>query len=710
MTAGNGNGRKQRLELTWIGKDQRPRLEPRVLLPVAEQSYARGSPDDGGIYDNILIQGDNLLALKALEQQFAGKVKCIYIDPPFNTAQALDYYDDGLEHSIWLSLIRERLEALHRLLSDDGTLFIHIDDNELGYLIALADEVFGRSNRAYVVTFRQASATGHKSINPGCVKITNFVLIYAKDKGRWAPKRVFTSRERDKRYNQFILNRDASYRMWTVVPLVEAFAQRRGIELKEARALVKSDASTLDQFVLENANSVIQWARPDYDAIGKEVKALIDASEADPDGWYHLPRDDHPDFYVRAGQRALFYSNKLKQVDGKYVSGEPLTTLWDDILSNNLHKEGGVDFPKGKKPEALIKRCLELSTEAGDLVLDSFAGSGTTGAVAHKMGRRWIMIELGEHATTHIVPRLKKVIDGQDPGGVTEAAGWKGGGGFRFYRLAPSLIETDQFGQKVISKHYNAAMLAEAMCKHMGFTYAPSQDPALYWQQGYSSERDFIYTTTQSLTHEALKALSLEVGDGRTLLICCKAFRARLSDFPNLTVRKIPQAVLDNCEWGRDDYSLNIAKPSQDTGDDPDYSPGGDEDNGGGPEPARRGRPRRTTAAEPEVRAAPVRKPPLKMDGTTRAPRLKKVPSTQVVQTEPVITPVKAPVAATRNSTSRTKPAKKAKAVKPPAVPAKPANSGTSGKRAKPKVATKRKSAGKPKRIRHVDDRQGRLL
>ena len=161
-------------------------------------------------------------------------------------------------------------------------------------------------------------------------------------------------------------------------------------------------------------------------------------------------------------------------------------------------------------------------------MLDSFAGSGTTGAVAHKMGRRWIMVELGDHATTHIVPRLKKVIDGQDPGGITEAVDWKGGGSFRTFRLAPSLIEEDQFGQKIISKTYNAAMLAEAMCKHMGYTYAPSTDAALYWQQGYATERDFIYTTTLSLTYDALKALSLEVGPKRTLLVCCKAFRARL--------------------------------------------------------------------------------------------------------------------------------------------------------------------------------------
>jgi adenine-specific DNA-methyltransferase len=246
-------------------------------------------------------------------------------------------------------------------------------------------------------------------------------------------------------------------------------------------------------------------------------------------------------------------------VDGKYVAGEPLTSIWDDLLSNNLHNEGGVDFPKGKKPEALIKRCLELASAPGDLVLDSFAGSGTTGAVAHKMGRRWIMVELGEHAVTHIAPRLRSVIDGKDPSGVTTSVRWQGGGGFRFYRLAPSLLERDRFGNWVISKEYNSTMLAEALCKHLGFIYAPSQDPAEYWRHGHSTESDFIYVTTQSLTFDALKKLSEEVGPKRTLLVCCKAYNAEEDSFANLTVRKIPHFILSKCEWGRDDYSLRIA-------------------------------------------------------------------------------------------------------------------------------------------------------
>jgi adenine-specific DNA-methyltransferase len=208
------------------------------------------------------------------------------------------------------------------------------------------------------------------------------------------------------------------------------------------------------------------------------------------------------------------------------------------------------------KPERLLRQIIEISSNPGDWVLDSFAGSGTTGAVAHKMGRRWIMVELGEHCHTHIIPRLKKVIDGEDPGGITEAVGWKGGGGFRYYRLAPSLLEKDKWGNWVVNKQYNAAMLAEAICKLEGFTYAPSD--SIYWQHGHSSERDFIYVTTQNLNHEQLQALSDEVGGDRSLLVLCSAFRKREGGYPNLTIKKIPNAVLKRCEWGHDDYSLQV--------------------------------------------------------------------------------------------------------------------------------------------------------
>ena len=542
---------KTKLELTWIGKENRPKLEPRILREDPAKSYHAPFRTDGGdIFDNILIHGDNLLALKALEQQFANKIKCIYIDPPFNTGQAMEHYDDGLEHSIWLSLMRDRFEILHRLLAKEGTLAVHIDDNELGYLIVLLDEIFGRKNRVYVVTFKQGSATGHKSINPGCVNTTNYVVLYAKDKTAWTPNRVFTGRERDTRYNQFISNIEDEHTYWRIVTLTRAFAESEGITDKEARKVQKEQPERLDAFVHENAQSVIRLARPDYKGVSEAARKLIDESKLKPNTILRLERDDHSDMYFKKGERILFYADKLKLIDGQHVAGEPLTTLWDDILSNNLHNEGGVDFPKGKKPEALIKRVFDLATSEGDWVLDSFAGSGTTGAVAHKMGRHWIMVELGDHCLTHVIPRLKRVIDGEDKSGVTEATGWKRGGGFRYYTLAPSLLEKDRFGNWVISKKYDAAMLAEAICKLEGFTYAPSD--TLYWQHGQSTESSFIYVTTQTMTREMLAKLSDEVGAGRS-------FRVKnVADFSNLTIKKIPKAVLTKCEWGKDDYSLEI--------------------------------------------------------------------------------------------------------------------------------------------------------
>ncbi|CAK7008041.1 site-specific DNA-methyltransferase [Saezia sanguinis] len=556
---------KQKLELTWIGKEKRPKLEPRILLEDPEKSYhAKQRVTDSDIFNNWLIFGDNLLALKALEQEFTGKVKCVYIDPPFNTQQAFEHYDDGYEHSIWLGLIRDRAESLRRLLSDDGTLFVHIDDNELGYLIVLLDEVFGRANRVSVVSFKQGSATGHKAINPGVVSITNFILIYAKNKTSWSPNRIFTARtQRDKRYGQFIEKINEPYRGWRFITLTKAFAQSLRLPEKGVKkALGEEYEKLLSEFVMKSAERVVRLARPDYNAVSNEAKEMIDKSKAQPNEVFLLKRESHSDMYFVNGERILFYSDKLKLIDGQYVAGEPLTSLWDDILSNNLHNEGGVEFPKGKKPEALIKRCFDLATKPGDLVLDSFAGSGTTGAVAHKMRRRWIMIELGQHCHTHIIPRLKKVIDGEDQGGISKAMNWQGGGGFRYYSLAPSLIVNDRWGNPIINPDYNPAQLAEALAKLEGFAYAPSE--TRWWQHGHSSERDFLFVTTQNLSANQLQALSDEVGGEQSLLVCCSAFRgvtaAQASQrWPNLTLKKIPKMVLARCEWGHDDYSLNVA-------------------------------------------------------------------------------------------------------------------------------------------------------
>lgn len=520
------SNRKQRLELTWIGKDARPRLEPRILLEDAEKSYhAKARVTDHDIFDNVLIHGDNLLALKALEQEYTGKVKCVFIDPPYNTGSAFEHYDDGIEHSLWLSLMRDRLELLKRLLSDDGSIWITIDDNEAHYLKVLCDEVFGRKNFVANIVWQKAYTANQTAMHIS--NVHDHILVFAKDSALFQMGKVARTSEQKAKFK----NPDNDPRgPW------------------KAENLSAGKFYAAGQFVIEGPTGE-QFSPPK----GRYWRC----NEEQYFRWLH---DNRITFGLGGTGRPM-----LKKFLSEMEDGLTATTWWThEEVSNN--KQASIDLKallpdvpvfQNPKPEQLIERIMELASDPGDLVLDSFAGSGTTGAVAHKTGRRWVMVELGEHCSTHIVPRLKKVIDGTDAGGVTEAVQWKGGGGFRYYRLAPSLLEKDPWGNWVISKDFDAAKLSQAVCKLMGFVCQP--DETHYWMQGRSSETDFIYVTTQSLTHEQLSAISEAVGDERTLLVCCKAFRANADAFPNLTIRKIPQAVLRKCEWGHDDYSLNVA-------------------------------------------------------------------------------------------------------------------------------------------------------
>lgn len=546
-----------KLELTWYGKDEPIRVEPRLLIENTALSNTAADPDT----QNMRIHGDNLLALKALESKFAGQVKCIYIDPPFNTGQAFENYDDNLEMSIWLDLMRSRLQIIHTLLKDDGTLFVHIDDQNLPYLTLLLDEIFGKQNRLYLITFKQGAATGHKAINPGCVTTTNFILIYSKSKEHWHPNRLYTNRgSRDKRYGNFITNINDPFPSWNLITLTEAFAEERKLSIKEARAFIKSYPEQMDQFVLEHCESVIQLVNPDYNSVGAETRAMIDESRNKPNEILRQVRDGYSDIYLLNGKRIIFYRDKLKKVDGEYVPGEPLTTLWDDLLSNNLHNEGGVNFPKGKKPEALIKRCIELSSDLGDIVLDSFLGSGTTAAVAHKMKRRWIGIEMGKQAYTHCKPRIDDAIANNDASGITKSVDWQGGGGYRFYEVAPTLINKDAFDEYVINEDYDANMLAAAVALHEGFHYQP--DGELFWKQSVGNENSYLFVTTRHLNSTYLDSIKDTMEEGEYLIIACRSFDRGLDKaYDNIAVKKIPQMLLERCEFGKTDYNLNIVHP-----------------------------------------------------------------------------------------------------------------------------------------------------
>ena len=581
---------KQKLELTWIGKDKRPKLEPRILLEDMDKSYhasQRFSADD--IFDNRLIFGDNLLALKALEQEFSGKVKCVFIDPPYNTGNAFEHYDDGLEHSIWLGLMRDRLEIIKKLMANDGLIFIQIDDTEQAYLKILCDEVFGRINYVNTISVNMKNIAGASGggEDKRLKKNIEYILVYSKDYEKLLPLNsvynytlmsdvVENYRNEGKSWKYTSILFDAGKKEYVGSTVdgdgneIKIYKRPNPI-FKTVNQVMKDEKITEKEVYNKYFDKIFEAKDAQSSIRQRVVEAKLNLNiEDDLVSIEYTPKTGrnkntiYEQFYRGDKSRLFAWLRDIGCViDGALYKANRMGTYWDVTSSiNNLTKEGDVIFPNGKKPEILIQKIFELCTNKGDLVLDSFAGSGTTGAVAHKMGRRWIMVELGDHIHTHIIPRLHKVIDGTDQGGISQTVGWQGGGGFRYYRLAPTLIVNDKWGNPIINPDYNPAMLAEAIAKLEGFTYQPSE--TLWWQHGYSTERDFIYVTTQTLSADQLQALSEEVGADRTLLICCAAYRGVTADkaterFPNLTIKKIPKMVLERCEWGHDDYSLNIA-------------------------------------------------------------------------------------------------------------------------------------------------------
>jgi adenine-specific DNA-methyltransferase len=511
-----------RLELTWIGKESRPKLEPRILIEEANYSYhaeRRVSEDD--LFDNRLIFGDNLLALKALEQEFAGKIKCICIDPPYNTGSAFTHYDDGIEHSLWLSLMRDRLEILRRLLAPDGSIWIIIDDNEAQYLKVMCDEIFGRGEFIGCIVW-QHSVQGKNDAKLLSLH-HNYLLAY-----RRSSAFVRNLLPRTERHNVNYGNPDNDPRgPW-----------RSGdVRSPHLRENLKFAVATPSGKTITPPEKGWRWSKETF----AEKVATGEISFVDNE--------------TRV-LRKIYLSEQDGRVPESIWMGDEAGTTREAASEVSAVTPPSVEPFSTPKPERLIHRILTLASDPGDMVLDSFAGSGTTGAVAHKMGRQWIMVELGEHCHTHIIPRMKKVIDGEDQGGISKAVNWKGGGGFRYHRLGPTLIVEDEWGNPVINKEFNPGMLAEAMCKLEAFTFAPNAE--VYWQHGRSSETDFIYVSTQMMTKEMLTRLSDEVGPSRSLLVCCSAFRCDATQFENLTVKKIPRAVLKKCEWGHDDYSLEI--------------------------------------------------------------------------------------------------------------------------------------------------------
>ena len=514
-----------KLDLTWYGKDEPIIVEPRILIEDAARSNCTADPDT----ENMLIHGDNLLALKALESKYAGRIKCIYIDPPYNTGSAFDYYEDNLEHSIWLNLIRPRLEILWNLLDKDtGSIWISIDDSEQADMRVLCDELFGRPKFvAQIIWQKRYSRENREAIGDA----HEYIIVYAKDP----------------------------------------------VQFKESRNLVPMSEEQAKVYKNPNNDPKGRWRGVPMTAQGYRPNQMYPI--IDPKGNVHYPPEGRcwstleSEFQKLLAQGRIYFgkNNDSQPSTIRYLSEVPGVVPWtwwpcDEVgHTDSSKKEIMALFGKDNifdtpKPEALIERIISIGSNPGDIVLDSFLGSGTTAAVAHKMGRRYIGIEMGEHAYTHCKVRLDKVISGEDKGGITKSAGWTSGGGYRFYELAPSLINEDPFGEPVINPDYNADMLAAAMALHEGFSYQPNS--SLFWKQSVGNENSYLFVTTRHLNSPFLDSIRDTMEEGEYLIIACRSFDAGLDKaYSNITIKKIPQMLLDRCEFGKTDYNLNIVRP-----------------------------------------------------------------------------------------------------------------------------------------------------
>lgn len=541
-----------RLELTWTGKYEERELEPRILVEDKSKSY--GDPKS----KNMLIHGDNLIALRSLETDYTGKVKCIYIDPPFNTGQAFEHYDDDVEHSIWLDLMARRLRILFNLLEENGLFWIHLDDIEVHYCKIILDEIFMRRNFVSHITYERSAVAG---IGQGgyLVNTTEHILLYKKGVLPSKENRSYEELGMNimKRYNKYVAN-------FGERKLIREFTAKSNGEIVR---VYKHTGFEIQSISLKNASDREEELRVEFakhldtlfrgNRVQKENEFQNDIiSGLDKDGFYSM--EYIPSRGKNEGQQTtLYYYNRellswLKDTttlneEGMLTKSTKMTTLWKhgEIPKADIANEGGVYFPRGKKPEQLLKRIIEMSTEPGDIVLDSFLGSGTTAATAHKLGRRWIGIEMGEQAYTHCKQRLDSVIDGTDQLGISKTVGWQGGGGYHFYELAPSLlVKNDKLPIYQINPSYTFEMLCEAICKIEGFRYKP-QDVF----HGYSSEKRFIHITTEFINARYIKSLSARLAEGQSLLIYGTKVQSDMVLPDNIEVKKIPKDLLGKCDF-----------------------------------------------------------------------------------------------------------------------------------------------------------------
>ena len=431
----------KRQEIFWnetLAPDEINRLtEPKALCHFrrydskGEHEAIKLRPDD-----NLIIKGNNLLALYSLRERFRNSVKLIYIDPPYNTGNDSFGYNDSFNHSTWLTFMKNRLEVAKELLRNDGTIAISIDNYEIAYMMVLLDSIFGKHNRKNIITIKRASASGAKVINPGVVNIVEYVLLYSRDTEYWKPNRIFQTKEYDTRYNGYIKNIDDSFDKWEFTTVLEAMADQYQVpKAKLRKQLGDRYEDYLEKFIIRNAKRIFRLAALDDNQIGTEALKAKKESIANPDKIIHMPRAEAKDYYLLNGNAILFAKDRMINVDGELTFGQPATDIWDDVLPNDLHNEGAVDFKKGKKPEKLIARIVELCTNEGDICMDFFAGSGTLPSVSHKMKRQWVGVEQMDYIKTITSQRLLNVINGEQRG-VSKTYSWQGGGSFVYCELA----------------------------------------------------------------------------------------------------------------------------------------------------------------------------------------------------------------------------------------------------------------------------------
>lgn len=553
--------KKGKLELTWTGKYLDSKLEPRILIEMENKSVY------GDINQNMLIHGDNLLALKALEIQFTGTVKCIYIDPPYNTGAAFEHYDDGIEHSKWLSMMAERLKCLRTLLREDGTIFIQIDDNEQAYLRVLCDEIFGRNNFLNMISINakvSAGASGGGE-DKRLKKNIEYILIYCKNMDSFPGFKPIYKKTELMKYIGKMKEDGKSYKYTSVLYHCDGFELFKTIkdgagddikiykvndyEIKSVKQVAQLEGITEAEVYSKYYKKIMTTTNAQT-----SIRTRIwDATDSENNMYkaVYVPRTGKnkgkkTELLLMGKQKVLviWLKDTAEWIKGKIYKKERIGTYWDGFSWINVTKEGSVLFPNGKKPESLIKQVLEMATEEGDLVLDSFLGSGTTAATAHKMGRRWIGIEMGEHAYTHCKVRLDNVIAGEQ-GGISKEVGWQGGGGYKFYELAePLLVKNKVLPVYQINPSYTWDMVCEAICKIEGFTYEPSGE-----FQGHSSENRFIHITEEFVNTKYMMSIMKNLGDKQSLLIYCKKNQADMILPENVEVKKIPKDLLDKCNF-----------------------------------------------------------------------------------------------------------------------------------------------------------------